>query len=98
MALHHVRDRDCVLLCCQNCHALPNAQQLTMCTTCIQVDTSLERQSAAQEMAADRTLVKLFLEAVKVLRQGVCCALGLESALTGIKQLASRDSWGISIC
>eukprot|EP00891_Asterochloris_glomerata_P004478 jgi/Astpho2/4478/Aster-x1249 len=35
-----------------------------------QVDTSLERHFAAQEMAADRTLVKLFLEAVKVLKKG----------------------------
>ena len=49
------------------------AQQVKLCTTCVQVDTSLERQFAAQEMAADRTLVKLFLEAVKVLKRA--CAV-----------------------
>ena len=76
VALHHVRDLGCVLSCGQNCRALCIATS-EMCTFWIQVDTSLERRFAAQEMAADRTLVKLFLEAVKVLNEIMCCALGL---------------------
>ena len=98
VALQHVRDLHCILWCGQSCHALSIAHQLILCTTCIQVDTTLERHFAAQEMAADRTLVKLFLEAVKVLEQGMCCAWGLESAVTGIEQLSSRGAWELSTC
>ena len=62
------------------------------------MDTSLERHFAAQEMAADRTLVKLFLEAVKVLKKGHVLCFGSEGSLAGIDELASRDFWGISNC
>ena len=72
--------------------AVPSKSQHLICVPFwIQVDISLERRFAAQEMAADRTLVKLFLEAVKVLNQIMCCAWGLEYAMTGIDQLVSRD-------
>ena len=46
----------------------------------------MERHFAAQEMAADRTLVKLFLEAVKVLKKGHVLCFGSEGSLAGIDE------------